>query len=151
MSQNNLHKRQVILFAATMAIIITVIISLKILTSQSSAPNIPQRSIPAKDNIATPDTTTSETTIPDISDTTIQAASELVGRDTRPADEAGAEDGYWNGYHDGATGGTRNEYDDTSDFPTAAERSTYAENYHEGYERGYREGLSGEQPAEKEE
>ena len=138
MSQNNISKRQVILYVVTAALIIAAIIALKILTGQPGTDD----SLPLPDNvpanIVRPDTTLTET-------------ADLVGRDTRQAAEAGAEDGYWNGYHDGAAGNDdRNEYDETSDFPTEAERARYAENYREGYERGFREGRSGARPDESE-
>lgn len=151
MSQNNISKKQVILYAVTATLIIAAIIALKIRTGQSASGDCPSpgKAVPA--NIARPDTTLTETAIPEQPDTTPAAATDLVGRDTRQAAEAGAEDGYWNGYHDGAAGNDdRNEYDETSDFPTAAERTRYAENYREGYERGYREGRSGARPDETE-
>lgn len=151
MSQNNISKRQVILYVVTAALIIAAIIALKILTGQPGTDD----SLPLPDNvpanIVRPDTTLTETPMPEQPDTTATATTDLVGRDTRQAAEAGAEDGYWNGYHDGAAGNDdRNEYDETSDFPTEAERARYAENYREGYERGFREGRSGARPDESE-
>ena len=77
-------------------------------------------------------------------DTVAAAPADSIGRDRRPADEAGAEDGYWDGYHDGIARREPDDGDVSSRFPTARERAAYAENYTENYHRGYREGRRGE-------
>lgn len=151
MSQNNISKRQAILFAVTMAIIIAAIIALKILTgpAETNDGDAKEADVPA--NVVKPDTTLTEAPLPEQPDTAARSTDDMVGRDSRQAAEAGAEDGYWNGYHDGAAGNeTHTEYDETSDFPTEAERARYAENYREGYERGFKEGRAGAQPDENE-
>lgn len=93
--------------------------------------------------MAKPDTTVSSDIRQDITDSVSIAAPDTLERDTRPADEAGAEDGYWDGYYDGTAGRPMNEHDTSSNFPTQKERQVYAENYSEGYKRGYAEGNTG--------
>lgn len=93
-----------------------------------------------RDNVAIPDTTIAPDLRPAVTDTVVATQPDSVGRDPRPADEAGAEDGYWNGYYDGVAGREMTEHDVSSSFPTREERDTYAINYTEGYSRGYEEG-----------
>lgn len=73
------------------------------------------------------------------------ALPDTIGKDRRPAAEAGYEDGYFSGMDDGATGHERATYDETSTFPTRAERERYAENYRKGYADGWEDGRSGKQ------
>ncbi len=91
--------------------------------------------------VAVPDTSLAkDAAIPTPADTFAAAPTDSIGRDRRPADEAGAEDGYWAGYYDGVDGVERAENDLVSTFPSARERQAYADNYKEGYARGYEEG-----------
>lgn len=93
--------------------------------------------------IAVPDTTTT-TEITSVVEDTVSyvAVSDSVGVDTRPAMEAGDEDGYWDGWYDGAENKKNERYDESCAFITKEDKDTYAEYYREGYEKGFKEALS---------
>lgn len=91
-------------------------------------------------SIATPDTTLATDALPTANYTTQPLPTDSVGQDTRPADEAGAEDGYWSGYYDGVAGTENAQHDLGSAYADTLQRAQYAENYTEGYARGFREG-----------
>ena len=95
-------------------------------------------------DVAIPDTTTT-TDFPVVEeDTTVYVApNDSVGVDTRPAMEAGDEDGYWDGWYDGAEKKKKQRYDESSAFSLKEDKDTYAKYYREGYEKGYREAASG--------
>lgn len=92
-------------------------------------------------NVAVPDTTITPDAMPHVPDTVAAAPPDSIGTDFRPAAEAGHEDGLIAGREDGRHGVLRATFDQSSTFPTEAERQAYAAAYNEGYERGYAEGL----------
>lgn len=93
--------------------------------------------------VAVPDTTTTVEYSTVVEDTTVYVAtSDSVGVDTRPAMEAGDEDGYWDGWYDGADLKEKQRYDESSAYASAEDRETYAQYYREGYEKGYKEAAS---------
>lgn len=93
--------------------------------------------------IAHPDTLGDPTAMPVVADTAASTtlADTLVGKDSRPANEAGFEDGYLDGMDDGALGQERASYDESSAFPTETERQRYKETYAEGYAKGFEDGV----------
>lgn len=122
-------------------LIIAVIIFLKTQTPQAQpSPQMPADSTTSKPSIAVPDTTLSPDVQEDTHDNVAPAAPDSIGADPRSPDEAGAEDGYWNGLYDGIAGQEQAGQDVTSNFPTEEERRIYAENYRESYIQGFREG-----------
>ena len=93
--------------------------------------------------VAVPDTSTTVEYTSIVEDTTVYvAASDSVGVDTRPAMEAGDEDGYWDGWYDGAEKKEKQRYDESSAFASKEDKATYAKYYREGYEKGYKEAVS---------
>lgn len=95
--------------------------------------------------IAVPDTTFSSDVLPAEPETIIVAMPDTIGKDKRPASEAGYEDGYLSGMDDGATGNENATYDETNSFPTRREREAYVENYRKGYADGLEDGKNGRQ------
>ena len=101
-----------------------------------------------KDNVtvqkvAVPDTSTTVEYTSIVEDTTVYiAANDSVGIDTRPAMEAGDEDGYWDGWYDGAEQKNKQRYDEGCAFASQEDKDTYAKYYREGYEKGYKEAVS---------
>lgn len=100
--------------------------------------------------VAVPDTTLPSSVKSDSATYGTHAAqllpdSLLLEKDRRPAYEAGYEDGYLAGLDDGAASAPQASYDETSTFPSAAERKRYAEGYREGYAEGLENGKSGKQ------
>ena len=150
MPKKPVNNRLVLLFVLIAVALIGGVVSLKILTGRTDSEKSSTSSDSAGGSgpVAVPDTSVVPGTLPVVPDTVI-APSDSVGRDPRPADEAGAEDGYWNGYYDGVAGKEMTENDVESKFPTAEQRKTYAENYAEGYARGYAEGSKGGKPEEQ--
>lgn len=150
MPKRQVNNRLVLLFLLIAAALIGGVVSLKILTGRTDSDGSAASSDSSGGNgpVAVPDTSVAPGTLPAVPDT-VTAPSDSVGRDPRPADEAGAEDGYWNGYYDGVAGKEMTQGDVESKFPTAEQRKVYAENYAEGYERGYEEGSKGGKPEEQ--
>lgn len=135
------NRRGVALFLLVAALIVAVIIYFKTQTPTAERAAHPSAGPNAKEPaVAVPDTSLSPELGSDTPDSIVPAVPDSIGVDNRPPDEAGAEDGYWNGYHDGVAGVELTEHDVTSNFPTEEERRTYAENYREGYLQGFREG-----------
>lgn len=95
--------------------------------------------------MAVPDTTFSADILPAEPETILVAMPDTIGKDKRPADEAGYEDGYLSGMDDGATGNENATYDETNSFPTQRERDIYVENYRKGYADGLEDGKNGRQ------
>ena len=94
--------------------------------------------------IATPDTTAAPELTPALHlDDNSAADDDSLATDTRIPSDAGYEDGYFAGLEDGVTGDERLSYDETSQFPTAAQRRNYAEAYRRGYAQGYEDGQAG--------
>lgn len=99
-----------------------------------------------------------ETSSPSVPDTTMDTAfltapaetisialPDTIGKDKRPAAEAGFEDGYLSGMDDGAVGEERASYDESNNFPTRTEREAYVKGYREGYAKGFEDGSKGKQ------
>lgn len=147
MAKKPVNNRLVLLFLLIAVALIGGVVSLKIMTGRSDSEKQGDSSdaVDSNGRVAVPDTSVAPGTLPVVPDT-VTAPSDSVGRDPRPADEAGAEDGYWNGYYDGVAGKEMTENDVESNFPTPEQRKTYAENYAEGYARGYAEGSKGNKP-----
>ncbi len=141
MAQNNPNRKTTIIIVLFTIALLSVTLYLKIGTDTSREAENPMdtRATPA---IAVPDTTTppeaKEFSEPE---TSAPAPADSIERDPRPADEAGAEDGYWNGYYDGTARRKPSPDDVSSTFPTRNEREIYAKNYTEGYRKGYEEGI----------
>ena len=99
--------------------------------------------------MAKPDTTFT----PD-EDATIQTApypepDDSVSMDLRVPSDAGYQDGYYAGLQDGISGDERASYDESSQFPTPAQRRNYAEAYRRGYLQGFTDGQEGNAHAEE--
>ena len=91
-------------------------------------------------DIAVPDTTITAEITPVEEETIVYVATnDSVGVDTRPAMEAGDEDGYWDGWYDGADKKKKQRYDESCAYSSTTDKDTYAKYYREGYEKGYRE------------
>jgi hypothetical protein len=138
MKKEYLNRRPVILLLLLVALMLGAIVYLK-----NNAQIPVSGTLPVDDtlgNMAVPDTTSPADVSPLVGDTVVSAPADTKGRDPRPADEAGEEDGYWTGLYDGTAGRERSEADVESNFPTQRERDSYAASYAEGYRRGYEEG-----------
>ena len=74
--------------------------------------------------------------------------TDTVSMDLRLPSDAGYEDGYFAGLQDGLDDMERASYDDTSKFPTEAQRRNYADAYKRGYAQGFADGQNqGEEDA----
>lgn len=65
----------------------------------------------------------------------------LMGTDQRHVEDAGYEDGYWDGYDDAHMGEYRLSFNEACAFNSLAEKRQYAACYREGYEEGWEAGL----------
>ena len=83
--------------------------------------------------------------IPEPADTVVQnqPADTIIGKDPRPAGEAGYEDGYIDGMDDGSEDEYKQSYDESNIYTTATEQKAYITNYSEGYEKGFADARSG--------
>lgn len=136
-----------VLFAAVLIATAATIVSLKQLTSDG--PLTPE-GIAARDSvrhIARPDTTEAPETVPAQPAPTAspEANPDSLTTDVRTPIDAGYEDGYYAGLTDGVAGDERASYDETSQFPTAAQRQSYTDAYRRGYAQGFRDGVEGKQ------
>lgn len=95
--------------------------------------------------IAVPDTGLLSPDVLETAETLIVAMPDTIGKDKRPAYEAGYEDGYFSGMDDGSQNAERASYDDSNSFPTPAEHTAYTKGYSEGYEKGFQDGRDGKQ------
>lgn len=140
MPKKNISPRLALLLIFVAVALIALIIFLKTRTGAASGQDAADSTAV---NIAVPDTSLTpdvrEVVAPD-STVTYQPDTLSVEADTRPADEAGAEDGYWDGYHDGVAGTEQSRYDTSSSYNRQQQRDLYASNYEESYHRGYAEG-----------
>ena len=140
-------KKNILLALLCLAAVVTIIL-LKIGDTGGTHANkaAAKRTVP----VAVPDTTLPSSVKSDSAAYGGNAAqllpdSLLVEKDRRPAYEAGYEDGYLAGLDDGAASAPQASYDETSTFPSAAERNRYAEGYREGYAEGFENGKAGKQ------
>lgn len=86
--------------------------------------------------VAVPDVRVDTTVLPATPDTVPPAPADSIGKDTRPAREAGRQDGYLAAEDDAQNDRPRASYDDTNTFPTPSEQHAYKRGYAEGYARG---------------
>lgn len=141
-----------VLFAMVLVTTAVALISLKQLTNDG--PLTPE-GLAARDslqNIAHPDTTESPGTspAPAVSTPSPQGVSDtptdsLTTTDVRTPIDAGYEDGYYAGIIDGVAGEERASYDESSQFPTPAQRQSYTDAYRRGYAQGFEDGLAGKE------
>lgn len=136
-----------ILFIAVVMLAVGIIIFLK---RSSDVPLTPE-GFAARDSaqrMATPDTTVAPTEDFPSSDTNTAQPTDTVSMDLRLPSDAGYEDGYFAGLQDGLDDMERASYDDTSKFPTEAQRRNYADAYKRGYAQGFADGQNqGEEDA----
>lgn len=139
-SKKNINPRLALLLILVAVALVALIIFLK---TRTGAANGQDGQDSTAVNVAVPDTSLApdvrEVVAPDSTVTSVPDTLS-VEADTRPADEAGAEDGYWDGYHDGVAGTEQARYDTSSNYNRPAQRDLYASNYEESYSRGYAEG-----------
>lgn len=132
-----------VLFIAVLAVTASIVIFLK---SSGDTPLTPE-GIATRDslrNIAKPDTTSLPAVGGESGDTFTNDTDTLMNDARLPAD-AGYEDGYYAGITDGITADERASYDESSLYPEAADRRSYADAYRRGYAQGYKDGLDGKQ------
>lgn len=86
--------------------------------------------------VAVPDVSVDSTALPLTPDTVPPAPADSIGKDTRPALEAGRQDGYLAAEDDARNDRPHASYDDTNTFPTRSEQHAYKRGYAEGYTRG---------------
>ena len=136
-----------ILFIAVVLLAVSIIIFLK---HSSDVPLTPE-GFSARDSIqrmATPDTTTAPIEDFTSTDTDSSLPTDTVSMDLRLPSDAGYEDGYFAGLQDGLDDMERASYDDTSKFPTEAQRRNYTDAYKRGYAQGFADGQNqGEEEA----
>lgn len=140
-----------LLFVLIVVAAVTLIVYMKRSTDQALTPEQAARR-DSLQRIATPDTTLSPeldsdpavpTSLPN--DSAALSPDTLdTSMDLRTPSDAGYEDGYFTGLEDGIAGRERFSYDESSQFPTPAQRRNYAEGYRRGYAQGFRDGRSGE-------
>ena len=133
-----------VFFALIVAAAVGSVIYLK---SSSDVPLTPE-GIATRDSLlhmAKPDTGEDGQVRPGTSDDTLAAPTDSISLDVRTPADAGYEDGYYAGITDGVTGDERASYDESSQFPTANDRRTYADAYRRGYAQGYADGLEGKE------
>ena len=124
-----------ILFIAVVLLAVGIIIFLK---RSSDVPLTPE-GFAARDSaqrMATPDTTVAPTEDFPSSDTNTAQPTDTVSMDLRLPSDAGYEDGYFAGLQDGLDDMERASYDDTSKFPTEAQRRNYAQGFADGQNQG---------------
>lgn len=100
-------------------------------------------------NVAVPNVNLDSTVMPLTPDTIPPAPADSIGKDTRPALEAGRQDGFLAGEDDAHNDRPHASYDDTNTFSSAAEQQAYKHGYAEGYAEGLEAGASlrAEEPA----
>ena len=131
MPKNTINKTGALLFLLTITAVVAIIVFLK----NGSGDEMPVSADSLSSDsraIARPDTTIASEISDIIStpDTIAAAPPDSIGRDKRPAGEAGAAK-------------SPNPDNVSSNFPTIGERAVYAKNYAENYDRGYAEGRHG--------
>lgn len=81
--------------------------------------------------------------------TEIVVPDTILGTDARDVSDAGYEDGYWAGYDDAHLGDERASYDESSNFPSPADRRKYTVSYRAGYQDGWQTGLNDREAMDK--
>lgn len=130
-----------VFFVAVLAVTAGIVIFLK---STGDTPLTPE-GLAARDSIrhiAKPDTTPIPAVGTGTDDAYTSDTDSLMNDSRLPAD-AGYEDGYFAGITDGITDNERASYDESSLYPSATDRRTYADAYRRGYAQGYKDGVEG--------
>lgn len=146
MSTPNSDRRDTFIRAVLFIVIVLIAIGLiGFLKRSTDVPLTPEHAArrDSLSRMAKPDTTFT----PD-EDTSIQTSpypttTDSVSMDLRVPSDAGYQDGYYAGLQDGISGDERASYDETSQFPTPAQRRNYAEAYRRGYLQGFADGQEG--------
>lgn len=150
MSQHSSHSSgattliRVAMFVLILAAGVSAVVYLK---RSSDIPLTPE-GISARDSLrrmARPDTTAAPGSVPAGGGAEAAYPSDSVTVDLRVPSDAGYEDGYYAGITDGVVGEERASYDESSQFPEAAQRRNYAEAYRRGYAQGYADGIEGKE------
>lgn len=129
---------------------VTLIVYMKRSTDQPLTPEQAARRNSLR-HIATPDTNLTpelqveeRTATPSSTRLTPEESDSLdTSMDLRSPSDAGYEDGYFAGLEDGIAQRERFSYDESSQFPTSAQRRNYAEGYRRGYHQGFHDGQHG--------
>lgn len=116
------------------ALLVLGIVFLKTSVSETSARHAAM--VDSLLTIAIPDTAAPTDMLALQPETVSVALPDTIGKDKRPAAEAGYEDGYRSGREDRLAKTPQATYDESSTFPTLREREAYAEAYRRGYEQG---------------
>lgn len=136
MKQNKSERNTSTIIVALLvgALLVSGIIFLKTSTSATSAQS--SAVVDSLLTIAIPDTAAPADMLVMPPETISVALPDTIGKDKRPAAEAGYEDGYNGGREDRRNKTPQASYDESSTFPTQRERQAYAEAYRRGYEQG---------------
>lgn len=120
-----------------------VVVAVVVLKKASNKPNLPV-DYDAEDSVqvstSMPDTTTSDIESEAASDyvpVEYQQADSVVQKDRRAPSDAGYEDGYNMGVEDAKIHVYKANYDESSEFVSAADQAAYAMAYRKGYDEGY--------------
>ena len=100
--------------------------------------------------MAVPDTAENLPAAPVEESTPAAPTEDPLGDEERDPAVAGYNDGYLSGNTDGMNNDERATYDESSQFPSAADRQTYAAAYRRGYAAGFADGRKQAIPAEEE-
>lgn len=128
-------------------VLVSTVCAVVYLKRSSDVPLTPE-GLAARDSlrhIVHPDTTIAPESVPSDAIGTTNSAPDSIMMDLRVPSDAGYEDGYYAGITDGVVGEERASYDESSQFPEAAQRRNYAEAYRRGYAQGYADGLEGKE------
>jgi len=152
MTPNNINRPRRSLQALIFLLISILLVIGIIYMKHTSASPIPQGSgdtdlLNLQHPVAVPDTTTAPGILPATADSVAPSVlpDTVLGRDKRPAYEAGYEDGYAAGCDDGAAQAKRDTYDESNSFSSKSDKDSYVRGYREGYEKGYTDGTHGKQ------
>lgn len=99
-----------------------------------------QAALDSATNVAVPDTRVDSTVLPTTPDTIPAAPADSIGKDTRPALDAGRQDGFLAGEDDARNAHPHATFDDTNTFPSREEQAAYKKGYAEGYAEGLEAG-----------
>lgn len=132
-----------------------VVVAVVALKKASNKPNLPV-DYDAEDSMnvssSMPDTTTSDNSSDAVNDyvpVTPVPSDSVVQKDRRAPSDAGYEDGYNMGVEDAKTHVYKANYDESSEFSSAADQAAYALAYRKGYDEGYEAETEHPETAEK--
>ena len=142
------ERRESIIRAVIFGLIALTAVSLIAFLKRSSDIPLTPEGIAHRDSIsrfAIPDTTETPEATPSLAPAeTYPAPDDSISVDTRIPSDAGYQDGYFAGLEDGLADKERYSYDESSQFPTAAQRRNYAAAYRRGYQQGFNDGQAGQ-------